>query len=200
MTDVQPKPLSTWPTMLPKSLKSQHGFYSGQTNNKGKTIPMYTKITELQAKIGHNCTVIGDLVPAAGQRSWNPDWPVCPDWSKMSEQFAKVVKGTVYVLLGKDVYDTSCWKVLEYPTLKNNQAVTKIKIFELDTAGEIVAKYHDDINTHILFRPDPSFLSISPFFYISLVFFNRYFNYSSWDFHFSSRQLLVQLLLALRTG
>ena len=138
-------------------------FYSGQMDIKGKTITMYTRITKFQEKIGHNCNVVSDLVPAAGQMWQNPEWPICPDWSKMSQQFTKVVKGTVYVLLGTDVCDTSHWKVLEHPILKNNWAVTRIEVFELNMAREIVAKYHDINTPPILFRPDPdpSFPSIS---------------------------------------
>ncbi len=48
------------------------------------------------------------------------------DWRAVSNAFAEQASGEVHVVLGNDVRDSSVWNTKEFPTLTENDAVSKV--------------------------------------------------------------------------
>ncbi|KAG6842280.1 hypothetical protein C0991_010568 [Blastosporella zonata] len=114
-------------------------FYSGYTmTTSGQRVEAQNILhTEWIGKSGgapYNCRLIGEVVDDSGARSED-----IKDWSTVSETFAQLVSGKVYVLLGKMVSADSIWVRKESPALNLNTKVTKpLERWEIGTDGKPV--------------------------------------------------------------
>lgn len=120
-------------------------FYSGftmVTNTKLKP-PVDVKVTA-HGKLGnfmadHKCNSIDNVMAMASQTANSKKW-TSEDWLEVSRALAKVVSGTVRVLLGATVPADSVWIKAEKQALVNNGGVTSIEHWEIEKSGTITKK------------------------------------------------------------
>ncbi|KAG6840162.1 hypothetical protein C0991_008509 [Blastosporella zonata] len=113
-------------------------FYSGYTTVAGKKVEAQHIVNSewIDKKlVPYNCRLIGEIVEQSGA---NPD--DIKDWSTVSEKFAQLVAGKVYVLLGKVVEANSIWLKKESPALKKNNKVTEVEGWEIGADGKPAKK------------------------------------------------------------
>ncbi|KAG6906358.1 hypothetical protein DXG01_014312 [Tephrocybe rancida] len=103
-------------------------FYSGRTG--GRKALDY--VHHWAGILGFNCHLIFNIVETAQARTGvDPNSLGHDDWKVISREFARVVSGQVYVLLGKEVRQDSVWVEDEAPTLMENEDVLNIEVWEI---------------------------------------------------------------------
>lgn len=110
-------------------------FFSGFTQGTGKvyntTDAAVRQSWVTTTSVPDNCVFLNQIVAKAGVKEAD-----IKDWGTVSERFAQMVKGKVYVLLGKTVNPTSIWLTREAPALKANKGVTQpVERWEIEANG-----------------------------------------------------------------
>ncbi|KAG6916354.1 hypothetical protein DXG01_007245 [Tephrocybe rancida] len=107
-------------------------FWSGRTGTH--TAQEVVKVFQGPPR---NCHTVGDIAKKAGVADPDKTFTYA-EWGTLSKAFAETVSGHVYVLLGKEVTNTSVWLNIEKPELEKSlktKKVTGIEIWEIQANG-----------------------------------------------------------------